>query len=178
MPRLESVSTDEAQGVAKEIYEQINRKMGSVPNIFTGFGRSPVALKAYTALDDIIAEGELAPQEREIVRLATSQFNGCDYCVAAHTMVARMQGLDDEQIAAVRRGEPAEPKHRALVGFTNTVLESTGFVDDEDLQAFRRVGYGDQHVLEVVTIIAQKTLSNLFNHINDTELDFPKAPEI
>ncbi|NND60361.1 MAG: carboxymuconolactone decarboxylase family protein, partial [Gammaproteobacteria bacterium] len=53
-----------------------------------------------------------------------------------------------------------------------------GYVSDEDIAAFRDAGYGDEHIAEIVTIMAQKTISNLFNHIHETELDLPPAPDL
>jgi alkylhydroperoxidase family enzyme len=64
-----------------------------------------------------------------------------------------------------------------LIAFTNKVLETRGFVADSDLEAFKNAGYTDTHAIEITVIIAQKTLSNLFNHINATDLDLPAAPQ-
>lgn len=78
----------------------------------------------------------------------------------------------------IRKGNANDPKHAALIKFTQKVIETNGFVDESDLIEFKDAGYSDAHIAEVPVIIAQKTLSNLFNHINDTELDLPPAPEI
>jgi alkylhydroperoxidase family enzyme len=89
-----------------------------------------------------------------------------------------MSGLSDEQMLDVRRGKPDDPGHAALVRFTRGVMETKGFVGGEEIDAFRSAGYSDAHVGEVIALIAQKTLSNYFNNVNETELDFPKAPEL
>jgi alkylhydroperoxidase family enzyme len=65
-----------------------------------------------------------------------------------------------------------------LINFTIRVLETKGHISDGEIQAFKEAGYSDAHAAEITVIIAQKTLSNLFNHINDTDLDLPAAPEI
>jgi hypothetical protein len=51
-------------------------------------------------------------------------------------------------------------------------------VSDEDIMTFREAGYTDEHIAEIPTILAQKTLSNFFNHIHDTPLDLPAPAEI
>jgi alkylhydroperoxidase family enzyme len=89
-----------------------------------------------------------------------------------------MKGLSEEEVLKIRRGEPSDPKHAALVQFTNRVLDTKGFVSDQDIKAFRGAGYTDEHIAEVTTILAQKTLSNYFNHIHDTPLDIPAPAEI
>ena len=78
----------------------------------------------------------------------------------------------------IRKGNANDPKHGALINFTQKVIETKGFVSDSDIGEFKNAGYSDAQIAEVSVIIAQKTLSNLFNHINDTELDLPAAPEI
>jgi alkylhydroperoxidase family enzyme len=58
------------------------------------------------------------------------------------------------------------------------LLETRGFVSDGDLASFKNAGFTDTHAAEITVLIAQKTLSNLFNHINATDLDLPAAPKI
>ena len=72
----------------------------------------------------------------------------------------------------------AAPALRAQDAVAPARVTLSGFVSDGDISAFRQAGYSDGHITEIVTILAQKTLSNLFNHIHDTELDFPPAPDL
>ena len=178
MPRLKQVTPENAHGEVKEIYDAVKSRFGMIPNLFIGFASNPAVLKSYLALDELISGGVLTPVEREIVRLTVSQINDCEYCLAAHTAVGKMSGLSEEQMLSARRGKAEDPKHAALVNFTHKVMETKGFVGDGDIEAFRAAGFSDEHIGEVVAIIAQKTLSNLFNHINETEVDFPQAPKI
>jgi len=64
----------------------------------------------------------------------------------------------------------------ALINFTIKVLESKGHVSDGDIEAFKGAGFTDAHTAEITVIIAHKSLSNLFNHIYDTDLDLPSVP--
>lgn len=178
MPRLKKVETDQATGRTAELFLQSQQTFGNVFNLFKGLANAPLALDAYLSLERLISQGKLDPAERDIVRLAASQFNDCQYCLAAHTATAAGNGLQQEDILAVRHGSPGDPRHAALVEFTNRVLDTRGFVSNADIDSFRQAGFSDEHVAEIVTILAQKTLSNLFNHINDTELDFPPAPDL
>lgn len=178
MPRLNVVDPDAATGKVKELYDEAQKEFGNVFNIFKGLANSPGALEAYITLERIIAAGKLSPAEQEAVRLTASQFNGCQYCLAAHSVTGSMKGLAEDEILRIRRGEPSDPKLAALVQFTQRVLETKGSVRDDEVQAFRGAGYTDEHVAEVVTILAQKTLSNYFNHIHETPLDIPAPAEI
>ncbi len=103
MPRLNQVTPDQASGAVKDIYGDLTAQMGKVVNIFQGMGNSPAALKAYLSMSAALAEGELSPQDREVIYLAVSEGNGCEYCVSAHTMIAKKIGLTNEETLAARR---------------------------------------------------------------------------
>lgn len=178
MPRLNVVEPDAAPDKVKTLYDDVQQEFGNVFNVFKGLANAPIALEAYIALERLIAAGTLSPAEQETVRLTASQFNGCQYCLAAHSLTASMKGLSNDEILGIRRGTPSDPKLAALVRFTQRVLETKGSVSDAEIEAVRAAGYADEHIAEVVTILAQKTLSNYFNHIHDTPLDIPAAAEI
>jgi uncharacterized peroxidase-related enzyme len=178
MARLPIVTYEQADEQTKQTYDAIQSKFGMVPNIFKGMANSPATLAAYLQLDEIISGGSFSPIEQNVVRMTVSQYNGCGYCVAAHTMGLGGLGMDPDVIINMRKGQSEDPKINALITFTNTVLKTKGNVADADLEAFQSAGYSNAHATEITVIIAQKTLSNLFNHINDTDLDLPAAPEI
>ncbi len=178
MSRLNVVAPDEATGDVKEIYNNLAAKMGKVVNIFQGMANSPAALKAYLSMSAALAEGELSPEDREAVYLAVSEQNGCHYCVSAHSMIARRAGLSDDETLAARRFESADAKRAALLDFVRKVLATKGFVSDEEIAAIRQAGYSDGQIAEAIGYIGLATYSNLFNHVHDTPLDFPAAPEL
>lgn len=149
-----------------------------VPNIFKGMANSSVVLDAYLKLDEMISNGSFTPVEQDIVRIVVSQYNNCRYWLAAHTGSLSGQGLTSKDIVDIRKGNANDPKHAALIKYILQILETKGYVGDSDIEAFKNAGYSDTQAVEVTVIIAQKTLSNFFNHINDTDLDLPAAPEI
>lgn len=178
MARLPIITHEKTDENTKKIYDTIAAKFGMVPNIFKGMANSPVTLNAYLKLDEMIAGGSFSPVEQDIVRMTVSQYNKCAYCVAAHTGSLSAKKVSREEILQIRKGKPTDPKHAALIAFTLKVIENKGFVSDSDIAEFKKAGYTDTHAAEITVIIAQKTLSNYFNHINDTDLDLPAAPEL
>ena len=86
--------------------------------------------------------------------------------------------MDTEEILNIRKRTASDAKHSALVSVTLKMLETKGFVSDDDLESFKNAGFTDTHAAEITVIIAQKTLSNFFNHINATDLDLPAAQAI
>ena len=103
--------------------------------------------------------------------------NNCTYCVAAHTAGAKMAGMGDDQIEALRQGQPlADPALDALRRFTAVLVDARGWVSEEQLSAFFAAGYSRANVLEVLVGITMKTLSNYTNHLGGTPLDHELEP--
>ncbi len=165
---------DTAPAASKPLLEQAEKKYGFALNLFGVMAESPAALKAYTTLSGILDEDAgLDAQEQQIVMLATSEFNGCDYCMAAHSTVAeKMAKVPADIVEALRDGrEPDDAKAKALVRFTQALLEHRGWVPEDEQSAFLDAGFDQRAVLDVITILALKTLSNYTNHLANTPLD-------
>ncbi|MFU8849087.1 MAG: carboxymuconolactone decarboxylase family protein [Opitutales bacterium] len=169
-----------APEASQPVLKQAKEKYGFALNLFGVMAESPAALKAYLSLSDLLAEeAELDAKEQQIVMLATSEFNGCGYCMAAHSMVAeKMAGVPEVIIETLRDGrEPDEAKAKALVRFTKSALEHRGWIPAAEQQAFLDAGFSKRAVLDVMTILALKTLSNFTNHLADTPLDEAFQPK-
>jgi uncharacterized peroxidase-related enzyme len=147
-------------------------------NIFKGLATNAGVLEGFLGFKKGIMTGTLSPQEHEVVTLVASQRNNCEYCLAAHTKVAAGMGIDEEQVLKIRQNQGADAKQQALIDFINAVMETNGFVSDEQLDAFRQAGYGDDAVIEVIAEIAVSVFTNLFNHVHETEIDFPVAQPV
>jgi uncharacterized peroxidase-related enzyme len=178
MARLNVVTPAQATGQTKELYGAIQRAIGAVPNIYQGLGNSPVALEGVLHTDGILKKGQLNGAEIEAVKLAVSQAYGCDYCLAAHTLLGKKAGLTDEETISIRRGTSQQPKIRALVKFVNGALHPQARISDTDLGAVKAAGYSDAQIAETVQVIAQTVFTNLFNRVHLTALDFPAAPAL
>ena len=154
------------------VLESVEKAYGFIPNLMGVLANSPAAVKAYLSLGGIFDESSFTPTERQIVILATSRFNECDYCIAAHSTVAEMQKVPQQVVDAIRDDRPIDDvKLEALRQFTTTVVERRGWVDDDQVQAFTRAGYDNQHIIEVILGVSLKTLSNYVNHISETPVD-------
>lgn len=169
---------DSAPATAKETLTGVNNAYGFVPNLMGVMAEAPALLRAYRTIADLFEETSLSPTERQIILLATSYENGCEYCVAAHTVIAGMQHVSEDVVQAIRAGRPiAHPRLEALRRFTAAVVASRGLPPDEEKIAFINAGYTKAQTLEVVLGVGVKTLSNYTNHLAETPLDraFAKA---
>ncbi len=157
---------------SRPILEQVRGRFGFVPNLMATLAESPQALEGYVTLDRLVSESSLTPQEQQVALLTVSAENGCEYCVAAHTVVGVMQQVPADVIAAIREGRDIPDAHyAALARFTRAVVRARGRVTDAELAAFLGSGFTKRNVLEVILAVTQKTLSNYVNHVAATPLD-------
>jgi uncharacterized peroxidase-related enzyme len=177
MSRLSTLGNN-ATGRSAELFAAIKSKLGKVPNAYDAIGsNSPVALEALLNFDARLADTSLSKQEIEVIKLAVSEVNGCDYCLAAHTLMGKQAGLSpDAMLAARRGGASGNERLDALSGFVRSVVGSTGTVPQAAVDAVKAAGYSDAQIVDTIFVVSSITFTNLLNRINDTVLDFPKAP--
>lgn len=175
MSRIKQLSPENATGAVAELFTAIKGKLGMVPNLMRAIGNSPAALEAYLQFSGGLSGGSLSNQQREQIALAVGETNQCDYCVAAHSALGKMAGLSTDQICDARRGSAVDSKSDALIRFARKLVSERGHVSDEDLQELRGHGFSDGDLSEVVANVALNIFTNYFNHVAETDLDFPKA---
>lgn len=175
-PRIAPLDPASADPAVAATLAAVKAKLGSVPNLFRTLARAPATLNGYLAFSDALAGGRLDAGRREIVALAVAQENRCGYCLAAHTLIGKGAGLSAADIRAARAGSSADAGDAALAVFARRLTETRGVVDDAELAAFKRAGFDDGHVLEVVALVALNTLTNYVNHVAGTVVDFPAVP--
>lgn len=179
MSRLPQIDPAQATPEQAELFEAVQQKLGRVPNLLRALGNSTAALRGYLEFSGTLAEGTgLDAQQREIVALAVAQANGCEYCLAAHTTIGKMVGLSPEEVAAARQNDGVNDTQQALAQFVNQVLQQRGRVTNDQLEAFRAAGFGDDAITEVVAHVALSVYTNYFNNLAETEVDFPAAPPL
>lgn len=102
MSRLADIREQDATGKAADIFAGIKKAMGKVPNAYlTIGGHSPAALQQALAHNAMLHKSSLSAQELEAINLSVSEATGCDYCLAAHTLMAKKAGFSGEQIHAL-----------------------------------------------------------------------------
>jgi uncharacterized peroxidase-related enzyme len=175
MSRLSVPNLETDNGASGQVYAQIKKAVGSVPNTYAAIAaHGPSALKSVLAADAVLTAGTLSKQDREVIKLVISAAGGCDYCVAAHSHLARLTGIKPEVLKQIRDGQrTGDAKRDALVGFVRKLAQSSGTVSDEDFAAIKAAGYSDAQLVEISLAFATTVFTNVFNRINDTEIDFP-----
>jgi uncharacterized peroxidase-related enzyme len=175
MSRLSVPNLESTPGPSGLIYAQIKKAIGSVPNTFAAIAaHGHAALKSVLAADTVLATGSLPKRDQEVIKLVISAAGGCDYCVAAHNHLANLAGVKAEALKQIREGQPTgDAKRDTLVGFVRKLAQSSGTVSDDDFAAIKAAGYSDAQLVEISLAFATTVFTNVFNRINDTEIDFP-----
>ena len=168
---LQTVAT--AQDAAKPRLQAALDANGFLPNLLAVLDNAPGALQMYQEVGKINAATSLTPAEIEVIQISAAAANGCDFCVAGHSKIAKLKlRLDEATVAALQRREPlADGKLAALQAFTLAVIANRGKVNDAELQAFYAAGYGEQQALEVILGVALATLCNYANNLAQTEIN-------
>jgi len=177
MARLTIVDPAHTTGRVKEIFD--GPLKGKHLNIFKGLGNAQSGLDAYLSLNQALSKSAFSASEKEAIALIVGEKNNCDYCVAAHTAIAKGHGLSEEQTLKIRKGEPTgDDRIDAIVTLAARLVETKGFVEESDLVQFKNAGFDDAAIVDLIVAYTLNILTNTFNHVNDTEVDFPKVPAL
>lgn len=161
-----------APEASRPVLAAVAEANGFIPNMFRALSNSPSTLTGFAAMLDANDGGTLTPIERQIVQVAASVENRGAYCVAGHTAFTEKQGLPRAPVDAIRQGKPpADRRHRALADFTRAVVRHRGHVSEATVLAFRAEGFSNQQILEVITGIALKSITNYVSTVFGLPLD-------
>ncbi len=159
------------------IFDNLNKAIGFVPNLYAAFAYSDTALGTYLQFQN--AKTTLSKKEKEAVNLVVSQVNQCRYCQSAHTVLGKMNGLTDEQVLEIRQGSATfDPKLDALVKLAKAITEGRGNIADGTLQNFFDQGYTQGSLVDVLIAVADKIIMNYLHNITSVPIDFPVAAEL
>ena len=143
----------------------VQEKSGFVPNVFLTLAYRPDEFRAFFAYHDALMEkdGGLTKAEREMIVVATSAANQCQYCVVAHGAILRIRAknpLIADQIATNYRKADITPRQRAMLDFAMKVSRSAEEVSENDFAALAAHGFSNDDVWDVAAISAFFALSN------------------
>jgi AhpD family alkylhydroperoxidase len=145
-----------------------------VPNLYAALAYSKNALGTYLALQS--AKTSLRAKEKEIINLVVSQVNACDYCLAAHTAIAKLNGFTDSQILEIRAGEVSfDPKFNALAAFVKSASGNHGKPSQQVLENFFAAGYTEENLVDTIMMIGDKTITNYLYKSIQVPIDWPAA---
>ncbi|MES2425333.1 MAG: carboxymuconolactone decarboxylase family protein [Bacteroidota bacterium] len=170
VPAAEQVSPE-----SQELFGQLHKRMGKVPNLYATIGYSHHALKAFLEFDATLTKGVFNGKEREAIALVVSEVNQCEYCLAGHTLLAIKNGLSMDDTLNIRRGHVADKKLNTIVELAKSIAETKGMPDNGLLENFYEAGYNEGALMELIGLITVRIFTNYVYAMTNVPVDFPAA---
>jgi len=150
----------------------VQEKSGFVPNVFLALAHRPAEFRAFFAYHDALMEkeGGLTKAEREMIVVATSNANQCQYCVVAHGAILRIRAKNPllaDQVAVNYRKADITPRQRAMLDFAMKVSQEAYAIGDADFATLRGHGFSDEDIWDIGGISAFFGLSNRMANLTD-----------
>jgi uncharacterized peroxidase-related enzyme len=159
------------------IFDNLQKNLGFVPNLYATFALGGSALGDYLALQN--RKSTLSAKEREIINLVVSEVNECIYCLSAHTVLGKMNGFSEEQIFEIRSGHASfNPKFDVLAKFVRDVTINRGKPSAQSVAQLFEAGYTQANVIDALIIVGDKIISNYLHGVTQIPVDFPLAEQL
>lgn len=172
VPTKEEVNTKN-----QAIFNNLENALGFVPNLYATYAHSENALENYLTLSN--AKTSLKAKEKEVVNLAVSEVNKCNYCLAAHTAIGKMNGFNDEQILELRSGSASfDNKLNALAALAKNITENRGVAEETVVEDFFNAGWSKENLIDTIVLVGDKTISNYLHKTTNVPIDFPIAQSL
>jgi uncharacterized peroxidase-related enzyme len=176
MKTIQVPPRDQVSEASQTVFDQLQKRLGKVPNLYATMGYSAPALQAFLQFEEQLGHGVFTAKEREAIALAVSQVNGCNYCLAAHTVAAQRRGFSLDDTLAIRRADLADPKLQVTLQLAQSIVENQGHADQRLVDQFFATGYNEGALMELVGLVTVRIFTNYVYALTDIPVDFPAAP--
>ena len=165
----------ELSGLPEDIRSRIlavQEKSGFVPNVFLVLAHRPDEFRAFFAYHDALMDkpGPITKAEREMIVVATSNANQCQYCVVAHGAILRIRAknpLIADQVAINYRKADLTPRQKAMLDFAMKVSAQSYAVNDSDFETLNQHGFSQEDAWDIAAIAAFFGLSNRMANVTN-----------
>ncbi|KAF2327776.1 carboxymuconolactone decarboxylase family protein [Flavobacterium ginsenosidimutans] len=179
MKTISVPAKEQLNAASQSILEAVQSKMGKIPNLYATIGYSSAALKAMLDTESALSQdSSYTAKEREAINLIVSQVNNCDYCLAAHTMLAKLKGFSEEETIKIRKGEYSDSKLNAVIQLAKSIADNKGTAKEDDLKNFFEAGYDEKALIELTALIALRSFTNYVFANTRIPVDFTAAAAI
>ncbi len=175
MSRVQLINPTDTTADRQAVLGHIHKAFGATPNMFKAVANSPAALKSMWGSFGALGSGVLGAKLGEQIAVAIADHNRCEYCLAAHTVLGKGAGASGEEMSDAQAGRSADPKTAAALVFALKVVSSRAQLSDDDVEKLRAVGFGDEHIVEILAHVALNVFTNYVNVAFDVPVDFPRV---
>jgi uncharacterized peroxidase-related enzyme len=176
MKKFTVPTRDEVAPANQAIFDNLNKALGFVPNLYATIAYSENGLGRYLAYQN--AKTTLSNKEKEAVNLVVSEVNNCLYCKSAHTVIGKMNGFTDKQLLDIRREKADSPKLNSLVKLAASITRNRGNAEAALVDDFYAQGYTNENLVDLMLQVSDKTAMNYLHNLTKVPVDFPLAPAL
>lgn len=177
VPQANEVSTE-----SQDIFENITKSLGFLPNLYATIGHSSNALKNYLQWEgSMTGKSSFTKKEEEAIKLVISEINGCQYCLAAHTFLGQQFAKWElEETLAIRAQKVSDEKLKALLALASEITKNQGKATEVTKKAFFDQGYNQENLIDLVAIVSVMTMTNFLHNLSTVPIDsqFPLAEKL
>lgn len=175
MKKIIVPAADQVSPESQQMFESLQKRIGKVPNLYATMGYSARALKAFLDFEATLNGGVFSAKQREAIALVVSEVNQCEYCLAAHSIMAIRSGLTMEETHDIRRGRSNDEKINVIVQLAKSVAETKGHPQEGLVEAFFDAGFDEVGLMELIGLVTARVFTNYVFAITQIPLDFPAA---
>lgn len=176
MTEFTLVTPETADDIAKPVLTQLKETFGMLPNFFGALGIDGTSLTSFLALQETLnPQVRFSAREQELLALAVANFNGCHYCVSAHTFTAkRKAGLTTDECIAAQKGESNDARETMLMTLAVSIVKNQGKLDDTLVRDAKSLGFSEADIVQISLLAALNSFTNWLNNVVNPPIDFPE----
>ena len=171
--RISVLNSSEASDEVKNMLSKIQESFGTVPNIFRVMANSETTLKSLLNFSNILSSGTLDRDIAERIAILSAVENGCEYCLAAHSHIAKSIGVSEEEICLSQNAQSTDSRIQSALYFARSIIRNKGLISDQGFNDLRSNGFSDSEILEIIANVSLNIFTNYINNANKTAVDFP-----
>ena len=156
------------------IFDQLQKQLGTVPNLYATIGYSSDTLGSYLSFSGGAGKGSFNGKEIEAIKLAVSEVNACQYCLAAHTALGKMAGFTEEETLQLRAGTIADERLNTITLLAADIARNRGKASPELLSNFFAQGFEEKALIDLISVVTAITFTNYVHGSTQVPIDFPE----
>ncbi len=176
--QIQVPTRDQVDAKSQAIFDSLKKQLGTVPNLYAAIGYSSDALENFLGFSGKAGTGSFSKKEIEAIKLAVSEVNGCQYCLAAHTALGKMAGFTENETIGIRSGNVNESRLQAITQLAADISKNRGKANEELKTNFFAQGFNEKALIDLISTVTAITFTNYVHGTTQVPIDFPKAKSL
>lgn len=178
MKTIQVPQKNQVDAKAGIIFDQLENALGMVPNLYATIGYSSEVLEAFLSYSEKVGSSSFNKKEMEAIKLAVSEVNNCQYCKAAHTALAVMNGFTESETIDIRAGKLKDQRLNAILQTAQELAIKKGALSDDTKEQFFSYEFDNKAFIDLIAIVNAVSFTNFVHNATEVPIDFPLAPAL